>query len=261
MAIEYDVAISFAGEDRSYAEALADFLANEFGLAVFYDDFEQARLFGTFLLEKLVAIYRDKSQYCVVLVSQHYKDKRYTRHEWRSAQERAFREPDKDYLLPVRLDDTELPGLFETISYIDGTKTAARTVARLVYEKVGDFSKISARVRLADQKYREGLVADALEIVRDKQVDHNIDALRVRADCYGYLGDNVNALAALNAILAQRPRDFLSHFLAGIFSFRAGDFAASVRHYETADAISPGHPTIKSDLPLALAKLAGRDDA
>jgi hypothetical protein len=38
---EFDVALSFAGEDRQVAESLADGLRN-FGVRVFYDRYEQA---------------------------------------------------------------------------------------------------------------------------------------------------------------------------------------------------------------------------
>ncbi len=40
---EYDVAVSFAGEDRQYAEDLAKRLKRG-GYRVFYDEFEQAQL-------------------------------------------------------------------------------------------------------------------------------------------------------------------------------------------------------------------------
>ena len=42
---EFDVALSFAGEDREYAEALADLL-NSGGYTIFYDKYEQADLWG-----------------------------------------------------------------------------------------------------------------------------------------------------------------------------------------------------------------------
>jgi hypothetical protein len=179
---EYDVAISFAGEDREFAQKIADFLVNEFGLLVFYDDYEQAKLWGVHLAERLMSIYRDQSAYCLVLISKHYKEKRWTKHEWRSAQERAFLIPDREYLLPVRLDETKLDGLFETMGYIDGRTNSARTIARLVFEKSGDFSKIATSVRLADQKYREGLFEEAMSIVLDPKFDNDIDAMRVRAN-------------------------------------------------------------------------------
>ena len=42
---EYDVTLSFAGEDRTYAEALAELLKND-GYEVFYDKYEWARLWA-----------------------------------------------------------------------------------------------------------------------------------------------------------------------------------------------------------------------
>jgi hypothetical protein len=50
--IRYDVALSFAGEDRAKAEELAQLL-REGGVRVFYDKFEQARLWGSDLSEVL----------------------------------------------------------------------------------------------------------------------------------------------------------------------------------------------------------------
>jgi tetratricopeptide (TPR) repeat protein len=261
MTPEYDVAISFAGEDRAFAEQLADFLLNEFGLLVFYDDYEQAKLWGTHLTERLMSIYRDRSAYCLVLISKHYKEKRWARHEWRSAQERAFLTPDKEYLLPVRLDETKLDGLFETLGYIDGKTSSARTIARLVFEKAGDFSRLATVVRLADQKYREGLVEDALSAVLDPVFDHDVDALRVRANSFAKLRRYKESVEAFDAIVSRRPRDFLAHFHLGIYCYRLANFARSVHHYEIADTISPGHPTIESDLPMARAKLEAQRNA
>jgi hypothetical protein len=146
---DYDVAISFAGEDRAHAQALADMLANEFGLGVFYDDFEQAKLWGAFLPERLLEIYRDRARACVVFISRHYKLKRWTTHEWRAAQERALNNPDLGYILPVLLDDTKLDGMFQSIGHIDGRTNSMRTIARLVYEKIGDTATQDGITRLS----------------------------------------------------------------------------------------------------------------
>jgi tetratricopeptide (TPR) repeat protein len=251
MTPEYDVAISFSGEDRQFAQQIADFLTNEFGLLVFYDDYEQAKLWGAYLTERLLSIYRDKSAYCLVLVSKHYKEKRYTMHEWRSAQERAFLTPDKDYLLLVQLDDTRLEGQFETMGYIDGRTTSARTISRLVFEKAGDFSQLATFVRLADQKYREGLYEEALSNVMNSKFDSDIDALRVRANSFAKLRRYKDSVDAFDAIVRIRPQDFLAHFHLGIYCYRLADFSRAVHHYEIADSLSPGHPTIQSDLPMA----------
>src|SRR5437016_4772199 len=100
----YAVAISFAGEDRTYAEDLADALQRR-GLAIFYDRYEKANLWGKNLYSHLSDVYKNQSHYCVMLLSQHYARKVWTRHEREAAQARAFQE-NAEYILPIRLDDT-----------------------------------------------------------------------------------------------------------------------------------------------------------
>jgi hypothetical protein len=77
---QYDVALSFAGEDRSVAEALAQALRDS-GARVFYDRYEQATLWGKDLYQHLQTVYRDTARYCVVFVSAAYARKLWTRHE------------------------------------------------------------------------------------------------------------------------------------------------------------------------------------
>jgi hypothetical protein len=49
---EYDVALSFAGEDRGFVEDVAEGLAKE-GIKFFYDDMEQDALLGKNLVDFL----------------------------------------------------------------------------------------------------------------------------------------------------------------------------------------------------------------
>src|SRR6185503_19148594 len=114
---DYDLALSFAGEDRQVAENLASLLVRD-GIRVFYDSYEKAALWGKDLYQHLQGVYRDKARYCVVFVSAAYSRKLWTKHELRQAQARAFRER-QEYILPIRLDDTEIPGLNPTTGYID----------------------------------------------------------------------------------------------------------------------------------------------
>ncbi len=131
----YDIAISFAGEDRDWARMLAE-QARSLGLDVFYDDFEQADLWGKDLAAHLDTIYRKNALYCVVLVSAAYAKKIWPRHEIRSAIARAM-ESTEEYLLPVRLDDTDIPGLVPTIGYLDGRTLTPFEVVRLLTQKLG----------------------------------------------------------------------------------------------------------------------------
>src|SRR5947208_10369623 len=114
---EYDVAISFAGEDRAIVEQLANLLKAE-GLSVFYDNWNKADLWGRDLYQHLDEVYSKKARFCVMFLSAEYAAKAWTNHELKSAQARAFQE-NEEYILPVRFDDTVIPGIRETVGYLD----------------------------------------------------------------------------------------------------------------------------------------------
>jgi hypothetical protein len=86
----YDVVLSFAGEDRSHAERLAEELRKK-GVKVFYDKYEQAILWGKDLYAYLSDIYQNKAKFCVMFCSRHYAEKLWTNHERQAAQARAIR--------------------------------------------------------------------------------------------------------------------------------------------------------------------------
>lgn len=66
---KYHVALSFAGEDRKYVDQVADYL-REHGVDVFYDKFEETKLWGKDLYTYLVDIYQNKALYTVMFVSE-----------------------------------------------------------------------------------------------------------------------------------------------------------------------------------------------
>lgn len=132
--MEYDVAISFAGEDREHASQLARKLRAT-GVRVFYDRDEEGQLWGEDLYVHLADVYGAKARFCVMLVSRHYVGKLWTRHERQSAQARAFRD-NGAYILPLRLDDTKIPGLSDTLGYIDLRTATMDHVVRLIMDKL-----------------------------------------------------------------------------------------------------------------------------
>lgn len=133
---EYDVALSFAGEDRKYSDQLAKLL-DERGIKVFYDYYETAELWGKNLYQHFQSIYRDKARFCVVFVSQSYAEKVWPRHELEQAQARAFRE-NEEYILPVRIDNTEIPGINDTRGYIELKTTTMEKIADSVITKLSN---------------------------------------------------------------------------------------------------------------------------
>ena len=108
----YDVVLSFAGEDREYVEECADILT-ALGIKVFYDSYEQDVLWGKDLYVHLTHIYRDNSKYCLMFISKYYAQKQWTSHERKIAQSRVFKE-NEEYMLPLRLDDTNIDGILDT---------------------------------------------------------------------------------------------------------------------------------------------------
>lgn len=135
---QYDVALSFAGEDRAFVESVARHLV-DCEVRVFYDEFYKADLWGKDLFQHLASIYRDKAKFCIVFVSRAYKEKVWPKHELRQAQERALFSS-SEYILPVIIDDdVDLPGLNKTTGYLDARITHPWTISGLVLRKLGAF--------------------------------------------------------------------------------------------------------------------------
>jgi hypothetical protein len=112
---QYDVALSYAGEDRVQARELAKRIQTA-GYSVFYDEFEE--LWGEDLSAKLHEVYGKQSRFCVIFVSEHYLKKPWTNEERKAVLARAMQQPAR-YLLPIRLDDSELPGLAGVTAFKD----------------------------------------------------------------------------------------------------------------------------------------------
>jgi len=130
---QYDVALSFAGEDRAYVERVATAL-HDAGVQVFYDKFEEVDLWGRNLADHLAQIYAN-SRFVVMFVSKHYAAKVWPNHERKHAQARALKNQE-DIILPARFDDTEIPGLPGTVAYLDLRALTADELAARVINKL-----------------------------------------------------------------------------------------------------------------------------
>jgi hypothetical protein len=147
---KYDVALSFAGEDREVVERFATALKAN-GVRIFYDRFEQGSLWGKDLFQHLQSIYRDDAEFCIIFVSEHYLKKNWTKHEVHQAQSRSFTD-ESEYILPVRLDDSDVPGLNPTVGYVDLRQLQVEQLVDLTLEKLGKQNPPVARRSLPDGK-------------------------------------------------------------------------------------------------------------
>lgn len=132
MEFEYDVALSFAGENRQFVNECAEIL-HALGIKVFYDNYETDTLLGRNLYSFLGDIYQKRARFAVVFISESYKKKRWTKHELKYICARVFTQDD-EYLLPVKLDETELDEIPPTIGYIfgDSPLKVAITIAKKI---------------------------------------------------------------------------------------------------------------------------------
>lgn len=131
---QYDVALSFAGEDRGYVEAVATVL-QEIGVEVFYDRFETVELWGKDLAEHLGNVYSERSHFVVMFASRHYAEKAWPSHERQHALARHLG-GDQGRILPVRIDDTKIPGLPGTIAYLDARVLEPAKLSELIRQKL-----------------------------------------------------------------------------------------------------------------------------
>ena len=130
----YDVVLSFSGEDRKHASKLAELLMED-GYKVFYDDDESDDLWGKNLIDHFYEIYNKAGKYCVMFISQHYAIKNWTIYERRIAQEKAFRQKE-EYILPIRIDDTDIPGLGSTIGIQDLRRKSIEEIYEILKKKI-----------------------------------------------------------------------------------------------------------------------------
>lgn len=131
---EFDIALSFAGENRPYVDQVANLLRDT-GVKVFYDLFEEASLWGKNLYDYLTEIYKDKAFFTIIFISEYYGQKLWTNHERQAMQARAFQE-NQEYILPARFDDTQIPGILPTIGYISLANHTPHSFVEVILKKL-----------------------------------------------------------------------------------------------------------------------------
>jgi tetratricopeptide (TPR) repeat protein len=155
----YDIVLSYASEDRVQAEALAQTIRRR-GIKVFYDRYEKSTLWGQNLYTYLSDLYQNQANYCIMLLSKHYAAKVWTTHEREAAQAGALRDRGV-YILPVRLDDTTIPGIIPTVAYLSWPPENAESLAESVAAKLND-----SRWKTVDK---------CLEVAQSNNVSGNIE--------------------------------------------------------------------------------------
>lgn len=160
--MKYDVAFSFASEQQDYVETTAREL-QQLNVRVFYHPDQQVDFWGDDLYQKLVEVYSNQARFCVVFISKAYRDKLWTLHELKAIQARAFQDS-REYLLPARFDNVEIPGLLPTIAYLDLNDLKPTRLAKIIAEKVGaqPHNPPHDEIRASINKETEAQLAEAI---------------------------------------------------------------------------------------------------
>ncbi len=132
--LKYDVTFSFAEENNAFVKEVAGHLKGR-DLTYYYYKEDEVEAWGKDLRTHLSGIYSKQSRLCVIFVSADYKEKVWTKIELKNAQVRA-RKDIHEYLLPFKLDDTELPEIPPFIKYLSSKEVDSKALAEAIYKKI-----------------------------------------------------------------------------------------------------------------------------
>ena len=247
---EFDVGLSFAGEQRDYVEKVAADLRAR-GIRPFYDDYEKETLWGKDLYEHLSEVYQYMCEYCVIFISEDYARKVLPNRERQSAQARAMKEK-REYILPARFDDTAIPGLLDTVGYIDLDGVTPKQLGSLIASKLGKpirknylpptLDRLFERLGIEDDQRLQSEVSSIawsfLDSLRRMSADERRAVIRlIQYGCPAGLPDNIH----INTDLLRRQTEMsvarLKRLLGGV---RSLGFSCSVSQDSEHDAEIPG---------------------
>ncbi|WP_426293290.1 TIR domain-containing protein [Dyadobacter endophyticus] len=146
---KYDLAISFAGEQREIAKTFATRL-DASGYSIFYDSFFEAELLGSDLPVVLHNTYSSEARFVLILLSKEYLDKPWTNHERRAAIQEFIRRNGQGLLL-LKIDDIELPGYSSDMGYSALKTTGQEKFYQILLKKLGQPSQTNQITHLINE--------------------------------------------------------------------------------------------------------------
>lgn len=142
---KYDVCLSFASEQRGYVDQVARAMADS-QVRVFYDKFAVEDMWGRDLSIYFEGIYHSLSSYCMIFASREYVTKSWPSFERAHAIARQI-EDRGDYILPVTMDGTKVPGLATTVRYEDGREKSPREIAKAFVRRLHQGKRLDEAAR------------------------------------------------------------------------------------------------------------------
>ena len=151
---EYDIALSFAGEQRPLAAELADLLKAA-GLSVFYDLRCKSHLWGKDERE-IERIYGPASRFVAPFISKDYTAKHWPRFEFDTAL-REERKRQQESILPIRVDQSRLVGLHDARFYLSLEENNLADIAACIVKKCREAASKETCQRDRSSSSRSGM--------------------------------------------------------------------------------------------------------
>ncbi len=105
-------------------------------------------------------------------MSKHYPVKEWTNFEFQIARDEA-KKREEEFIIPIKLDDTILYGLKDTIAYFDYHKKGTRQISALLSKKLEDFNK-RHKIPLketSEEEFMNGSIIDEYETNEEIQIE------------------------------------------------------------------------------------------
>ncbi|MGW6930982.1 TIR domain-containing protein [Lentzea sp. NPDC054927] len=134
---KFHVAVSYSRTDQETVSGVVYALKAR-GIRVFHDRTEKTLTWGLALNERLSQIYREDACCCLMFLSRNYFVGDYTKVEFEAALIRRRSQP--DYVLPVRLDGTDIPNAVRDVAYLE--LEGYEATAELVLAKLREFGVV-----------------------------------------------------------------------------------------------------------------------
>lgn len=167
----YDFAISYAGEDEEIANGIFQSLTEKYNdFNIFFAKRDRNKLIGEDGEEFFENLFASAKQ-VVVILSESYKKKEWTRYEWDIIKERNK----ENRCIPIKIDNVRILGLPSNFIYLK-FKGDYEDIANLCIEKIVTYEKLVGIKRKSDlQKLTEaiensrGTVDKSVQLVVDKR--------------------------------------------------------------------------------------------
>ncbi|HVV12473.1 toll/interleukin-1 receptor domain-containing protein [Amycolatopsis sp.] len=155
--LTYDIAVSFAGEQREYVAAVVA-AAKDRGLNVFYDKNKGNEWWGNNFVREQRKVYGSQTRFFVPFISKDYLTKSVPMDEFSAAMMTAVKQGD-GYILPVLMGDVQVPPdlLHPHIHYLRSDDFSPEALAEQLAQRVGVAASIGQQPRDVSEVVKQAL--------------------------------------------------------------------------------------------------------